>query len=267
MPSKWAVIYDDVKWLKGAKSVFNAAGAKARELKNLASNFWMKATIDGFIALADGARNAAAHMWLEAAAHGVQDGPVRAAAHNNVGIAHLIGSRPREAVHHLAMAEQCWEDVRARVPSLDVSIGARSSAFHLRLAMEHPEALAELRRRRYIDLCGAGQAIARWNAGAAGAVTEGRANRAEEDVDLTQTIAVAFGPGCPDVELLGDHSVTFSDSVRAAYRNKADFLLQRFAVTYVRGDDAADIDRAAHMTALLHPSLLAAGSTAEGAQP
>jgi hypothetical protein len=267
MPSKWAVIYDDVKWLKGAKSVFNAAGAKARELKNLASNFWMKATIDGFIALADGARNAAAHMWLEAAAHGVQDGPVRAAAHNNVGIAHLIGSRPREAVHHLAMAEQCWENVRARVPSLDVSIGARSSAFHLRLAMEHPEALAELRRRRYIDLCGAGKAIAGWNEDVAGAVAEGRANRAEEGVDLTQTIAVAFGPGCPDVELLGDRSVTFSDSVRAAYRNKADFLLQRFAVTYVPGDDAADIDRAAHMTALLHPSLLTAGSTAEGAQP
>ncbi|MEI9901740.1 MAG: hypothetical protein WDN31_18385 [Hyphomicrobium sp.] len=74
---------------------------------------------------------------------------------------------------------------------------------------------------------------------------------------MVDALATAFGPQCAEISLLRGRRAAAADAVSAAYRNKAERLARRAAHSYVGSAGyAGDIDRAAHLMALLHPSLL-----------
>ncbi|MFN3623050.1 MAG: hypothetical protein ACK4TP_03225 [Hyphomicrobium sp.] len=223
---------------------------------------WIQSSAKAFAALAEGRMPMAAELWLRAAeqialAHA--SAPLRAAAHNNAGVAFLLRSQVREAADHFSEATRLWGRAYAHVESLDVPIAGRSSVFHLRLAMQHHEAFAELRRRRFLDVCIAARTITQYNAQLGGLDSRGDRDALEADQSIIGVIAAALGPECAEVHLLREEDVAQSAAVRAAYRSKADRLMRRVAGSYVHAAGyRADLDCAAQLTALLHPTLLPA---------
>lgn len=226
----------------------------------MASNYLMKATADALIALADGNANAAAHLWRESAARSFAEGvcePLRAAAHNNVGIAYLIEADPRAAADQLALAAQFWCRSRARIDAMDVTIAGRSSVFHLRLAMQHQDAFCALRRRRYVELCEGARAISAWNARLARGAAAAGAGALDADESFVGVLAAAFGPECPEARLVREANAIGADAISAAYRSKAERLAGGAGRSYLHGEGlAAEVECAALATALLHPSLV-----------
>ncbi len=210
------------------------------------SVYGMQDVVNGFIALGNGDANAAAHLWLEALVHAPDSAPLRGAVHNNAGVAFFIGAKTGEAAEQFAQAEQFWRQALEEIAALDVPIGSRSSVFHLRLAMDHQEALTELRRRRLLEACAAAQAITRHNARLM--LGEPAEHPAAAQVDV---LATAFGAECAEVQLLRQSAS--SADVRAAYRRKAE-LVENGAP--VRAGFSGELECAARLTALLHPAVL-----------
>lgn len=239
----------------------NAARAKRSEREILSSNYWMKAAVDGLIALADGDANAAAHIWLAASNQMPVSDPLRAAANNNVGIAHLIRSNPQEAVRHLALSQHHWHLAAGNIASLDAPIATRSSAFHLRLAMDHHEAFSDIRRRRLQELCAGAEAITARNARLARARGSVR-HTFQADQGMIGALAAAYGPQCPEIQILSAPSMP--DGVMKAYRSKAEALTAPGSRLHLDTEGgAAGIDCAARLTILLHNGLLAVSPSNE----
>lgn len=218
------------------------------------SVYGMQGVVNGFIALGNGDAIAAAQLWLEALLREPDSAPLRAAVHNNAGVAFFIGSKAAEAARQFAQAEQSWSQSLEGIASLDVPIGSRSSVFHLRLAMDHQEAFTALRRRRLLEACAAAQAITRLNARLV--LGEPAKYAAANDAEA---LSAAFGPECPELQLLrADMS---SADVGAAYRRKAEQLVEN--VTPARPGFTGELECAARLTALLHPALLASRAEIE----
>ena len=137
----------------------------------------------------------------------------------------------------------------------DVPLAGRGSVFHLRLAMQHHDAFAQLKRQPLLDLCTAGSAITSCNSALARAPTE----RAADHRDLIALITATLGPDCAEVQLLSHWTAPDGSAVRAAYRAKADALAQSAARFDVDSrDPRGELKCALQMTVLLHPSLLSA---------
>lgn len=223
---------------------------------------WIQTSAGAFMALADGHAPMAAELWLRAAdqiALTQASEPLRAAVHNNAGVALLLMSDRVGAGDHLAQAAQLWSRVHEHISSLDVPIASRSSVFHLRLAMQHQDAFAELRRRRFLDVCAAAHAITRHNAQLARRDIGEDRSAYEADQAIIGAVATALGPECAEVHLLRERDAAELGAVHAAYRSKADRLVRRVAGSYVHAAGyRADLDCAAQLTALLHASLLPA---------
>lgn len=255
MPTDRALFWGVSRVAPAVKIGLNAAGAKRSEPENLGSNYLMKASVDGLIALADGRPNAAAHIWLAAAGETPLSAPLSAAANNNVGIAHLIRANRQEASRHLVLAQQHWALTRESIASLDAPIATRSSAFHLRLAIDHHEAFTGIRRRRLEELSAGAEAITAWN-GQMALASEAGGNAMRADQSMIDALAAAYGPQCPDIQILSEPSMT--DGVLKAYRSKADALTRSGPRLHLDSEGgAADIECAARITVLLHSGLLA----------
>ncbi len=236
------------------------AGANTAEVENFANGCRMKATVDALIALADGHRDAAAHIWLQSTpATGAND-PINAAANNNVGIAALIAGTPHLAAARLETATQSWADSHAHIERTDVPIAGRGSVFHLRLAMQHQDAFTQLKRQPLLDLCAAGSAISNCNS----ALAHARPLHAAAREELIALLTATIGPGCADIRLLELWTAPDCEAVRAAYRAKAEALAQSAASFNVDSCDArSELKCAVQMTVLLHPSLLPATTALE----
>lgn len=217
---------------------------------------WGKSTVAGFLALADGRTLEAAAHWLYAAQRAdfaAAREPLSAAVHNNAGVALLLASNTSDAAERFARATEHWSRTHALIEAADLPITS-SSVFHIRLAIEHHETFANVRRRRYLDLCAAAQAATQFNANLA----SGRTARA--DRGIVQLWSAAFGPACPEVRILrqaeGD-GAQLSTVALAAYRDKATGLAQGTMQSYIDTEHFwADVECAVRTTALLHPGLL-----------
>ncbi|MTD94391.1 hypothetical protein GIW81_08595 [Hyphomicrobium sp. xq] len=234
---------------------------------------WMGITAAGFAAMAEGRLDDAAKQWQQAAREVGREGasdPLGAASYNNAGVAHLLASDAHRAQEKFCEAERLWGKSRAQIESAEIPIAGRSSVFHLRLAMEHHEAFAALRRRKHTLICAAACAITKFNARLAHSVADGTLGNAKADQSLIPTLSAAFGPSCVEIMILrdaladGDSSPT--TATFAAYRAKGARLAEPSTHTYVDSDRiCADLDCAAQLTALMHPGLLSAPSNAAGA--
>lgn len=229
---------------------------------------WIQTSAGAFMALAEGRTSTAAELWLRAVdeiAPTQASEPLRAAVHNNAGAALLLIADRAGAGEHLAQAAQLWSQTRVHIESLDVPIASRSSVFHLRLAMQHQEAFAELRRRRFLDVCAAADAITRHNAQLGRLDIDEDPGAPGADQSIIGAVAAALGPECAEVHLLRERDVGELSAVHAAYRNKADRLVRRVAGSYVHAAGyRADLDCAAQLTALLHSSLLPTAQLEKG---
>jgi len=217
--------------------------------------------------LADGRPRDAAEQWLLLArriAGGGAPEPLSAATHNNAGVAYLLRSDPRRAEESFARAEALWQVSRGLLDAADVAIPGRSSVFHLRLAMQHQAAFTELERQRHAIMWAAADAITAFNSLLACACLAESTTIVRADQSMISSLRSAFGPACPELRILdvegdGDPPRLADDAnVFAAYRRKAAAQAETAPVSYVdAGQFGALVDRAAHLTALIHPRLLA----------
>jgi hypothetical protein len=212
----------------------------------------LQQVVNALAALANKLPQQAAEAWLGYAVTVPSEDtlePMRAAQDNNSGVACCLMSNMRDAATHFARAQDEWRNVRAHVEAMDVPVAGRSSVFHLRLAIDHHDAFASLKRERLLALISAAQAITAYNA---------RLNLHHEnwcDPDMIDALSTAFGPECAEVRLLREG--LSPEAVRACYRSKAEALARRAEALHLSGNGyAADVERAALITILLHPSLL-----------
>lgn len=230
----------------------------------------LRATASAFTALAGKRPQLAAELWLQAAESITQAAPsepLRAAAHNNAGVAYLLREEPRDAAEQFALAQRLWDRSRAHVERSDIPIASRSSVFHLQLAMQHHDRFETLRRQRHLTTCAAAHAITHFNVQHAGVTGEDR-HAVDADQPMIDVLSSAFGPDCAEIRLLRQgarmRDVLPPDKALEAYRNKADLLAKRQPRSYVVAEPFCDdLDRAAQMTALLHRGLLPPRPTGE----
>lgn len=101
---------------------------------------WVHLTERGAAQLAEGNSHGALESWQEAhaiaAAFGEND-PRLAASLNNLGIAHRMLGDLAQAERHYQLALQAWDAAAAWVENMQISLGARSSLFHMRLENRH----------------------------------------------------------------------------------------------------------------------------------
>lgn len=211
------------------------------------------ATIGGLRAFADGDRREAVECWLTAArlierANATE--PLLAASQNNAGAALLLISDASGALSCLARAHDLWARSREQIDTAEPEL-VSSSAFHIRLAMQHHETFASVRRSRYLDLCRAGVAIVAFNTTLATSHQPDACNTPDADQDIVAALASAFGANSAEVRML----LGASDDRKAAHRDKAARLADWPARSYLDvGQYLASVELAAHMSMLLPPS-------------
>ena len=257
MPSKRASVFALSRAARRLKDTPHTAGANTAAVERFANGCRMKATVDALIALADGRPNAALHLWLQSTPAEAADTPIKAAAHNNVGIAALIAGTPQLATAQLETAQQLWTDISTGIERSDIPLAGHGSVFHLRLAMQHQDAFTRLKRQPLLRLCALGHAISNCNATLAHA-PESTATH----YDLIALLTDTLGPDCPELQLLSRWTAPDCEAVRAAYRAKAETLAQSLArLDGDSRDPRSELKCAVQMTVLLHPSLLPATTT------
>lgn len=216
---------------------------------------WTRATGAAFAALESGRQTEAADLWMsiwrdvEAGGASV---PLRAAAKNNAGFARILIAEPREALHHFEEAAAQWAAARELLDTTELDVSGRSSVFHLRLAMNHPDAFEALGRRRLERLCVAAAAISHANA---------RLMRGESVHSGTLAVMMteAFGARGASTAVVrhtgedrGAHGCAYS-----GYRRTAERLMERHASSHLIGSDyGADLEHAANLTVLVHSSMV-----------
>jgi hypothetical protein len=220
-------------------------------------NEWTRATGAAFTAFEAGRQAEAANLWL-GISRDVEDGdasvPLRAAARNNVGFARILIAEPHEALHDFEQAAAQWAAARELLDATELDISGRSSVFHLRLAMNRPDAFEAAGRRRLERLCVAAAAISHANV---------RLMRGEPAHSGTLAVMMteAFGPrGASTIvvrqacEGRGAYSAAYS-----GYRRTAERLVEERAASHMTGRDySADLEHAANLTILVHSTMVSA---------
>lgn len=254
MPANWAITFMNFKRVKigswSAQTACVATFGRRETLKN-----WRDSNVTALLALADGRAGEAARNWLQAAQlidASPPDEPLSAMAQNNAGVALLLNAEPEHAADCFTRAAHFWDRTRVRIEASEPEL-ASSSVFHLRLAMKHQNTFTALRRARYLDLCEAGRRIAEFNAGIATTPRPDECRAASADQSMIAALSSAFGPNCIEIRILRGST----DDGLAAYRDKAARLAEWNAHSYVdAGQYLANVELAAHMSALLHLGVL-----------
>lgn len=221
------------------------------------SEDWELGTARAFSHLAAGQQEDAAALLLrlESEIDAEASPPLRAAVHNNAGIAHLLRDRSHEAVAAFEIAALLWKHALLRIHETEIQISGRSSSFHLMLAARHHSVFAELRRRRVMELLEAATQMTELNRSPLW-----RERGAQASEFLSKACQV-FGPNCAEA-VIACKQVARSGHDGAAdpspYRLKSDCILRhaRLAPFGGEADICTDIERAAHLTGLVIPGLL-----------
>jgi hypothetical protein len=123
---------------------------------------WLSSTLSALRAAEDERYDEAALLWGDACAFANRlsnDDPRRAAALNNLGLSEFLAGHTQRAAATLSAARDHWKIVQAWAQRIDIPSTASSSMFHFLLAANHPDALARLRRNKYLTLCAGAAAI------------------------------------------------------------------------------------------------------------
>ena len=123
---------------------------------------WLSSTLSALRAIAQSRYDDATSLWRDACAFADRlpnNDPRRAAALSNLGLSQFIAGDREQAVAALGAARDHWQIVEAWVQQVDIPSTASSSMFHFLLAANHPDALAQLRRKKYLTLCTGAAAI------------------------------------------------------------------------------------------------------------
>lgn len=212
------------------------------------------ATIDGLRAYADAEADEAAKCWLAAACmveRAQVTEPLLAAMENNAGAALMLMSDASEARSRFARGHDLWTRSHEKISCVEPEL-VSSSAFHIRLAMQHHETFVSARRRRYFDLCEAGRAIVALNSALATSRRSDGGGTRNADDDIGALLASAFGAHSVEVRML----LGTADERNAAYREKAERLAEWPVRSYFEGGQyLASMDLAAQMSVVLPLSL------------
>lgn len=123
---------------------------------------WLSCTLSALKAVEDARYDAAKLCWQDAYASARRlptADPRRAAALNNLGLGELATGHRQQAIETLSAARNQWRIVEAWVQRMDIPFTAGSSMFHFLLAANHPDAVAHLRRKKYLTLCAGAAAM------------------------------------------------------------------------------------------------------------
>jgi hypothetical protein len=123
---------------------------------------WLSCTLSALRATEESRYDAARLFWRDACAFADRlpnNDPRRAAALNNLGLSQFAAGYRQHAIAVLSAARNHWQIVEAWVQQVDIPSTASSSMFHFLLAANHPDALARLRRKKYLTLCAGAAAI------------------------------------------------------------------------------------------------------------
>lgn len=130
--------------------------------ERIGQDAWLSCTLSALKAVEESKYDDAASFWRDAYAsadHLTSDDPRRAAALNNLGLSEFIAGHRQHAIAALSAAQDQWRIVEAWVQQVDIPFTAGSSMFHFLLAANHPDAVAKLRRKKYLTLCAGAAAI------------------------------------------------------------------------------------------------------------
>jgi hypothetical protein len=209
---------------------------------------WRDETIAGFGAMGASRYADAAAYWLSARnglrAFAANDAFV-AAVETNIGVAHLLLQRLREADEAFGEAERAWQRCLDAAATSDVELAGSSSSFHLRLASRNTGAFQNAVRRRIARQCEAGLAMARFNR-----LHVGGTPATSDAHEVASLLSDVLGPRSPEVRLLHASS---GDSL---YAEKAAELASRPDLMSA-ADGRRSVESAVALTALLRPGFLA----------
>ena len=228
------------------------------------SEDWEVVTAKAFSCLATGRHEDATKLLLrlETELDAEASPPLRAAVHNNAGLAHLICDHSQKAASAFETAASLWKQTRLSVRETEVPISGRSSSFHLMLAARHHSAFAELRRRRVMELLETAMQITDLNRNPLWR------ERGAQAFEFLSKVCEAFGPNCAEAVIARDWLAHCGQS-RAVdpspYGIKSERILG-LAPRALSGEEAdicADVERAAHLTGLVIPGFPAEGCKAD----
>lgn len=162
---------------------------------------WLSCTLSALRAVEESRYDAATPFWRDACASAARlssDDPRRAAALHNLGLGQFIAGHRQHAIATLSAAQDQWRVVEAWVQQIDIPFTAGSSMFHFLLAANHPDAVAKLRRKKYLTLCAGAAAITN----AAYDQASGRTAESDRAQKHIQAIQAAFGEGAVEARSL-----------------------------------------------------------------
>lgn len=111
-------------------------------------------------------RDEACHLWQRARELSMTlpaKDPRRAASTSNVGLALFIDGRMPESRAALEEAINLWDNGLAWIDNMEISFGARSSLFHLRMEQLHAASYATVRRASNRNLLKGSIALTKFN--------------------------------------------------------------------------------------------------------
>ncbi len=124
---------------------------------------WEVRTLGGLAAFRENRVAEAYTAWRAAAANTrafVADDPRRAASRTHLALCHGAAGDAAAARRGFRRALQAWDAATLWVARMEIGQRARSSSFHLRLALKHPGGYDALARAEFTRLLGAGRAAA-----------------------------------------------------------------------------------------------------------
>ena len=225
---------------------------------------WVQSTVAGFRQMSRSRYPEAAGNWLRALdvlERTKTCDPRLAASQTNAGAGYILLHRMSEADAMLSEAEQTWMHVLDSIASLDVPLVSISSSFHFRLASKNLQGFAQARRRRYVRLCEASLAIARFNrlfTTANPLATEAVEHRS---TSLRTFLSDVLGPLSPEVRLLSSTAESpHKEVLESLYGEKAgQFEHRRQTMSDALSDECLNLETSVALTALLSPRTVTAG--------
>lgn len=212
---------------------------------------WMRLTIAGFRRLAENAPTEAAFAWLRAAdvcASIPTKDPRFGTAKGNAGVANTLLDRDADAQIEFNAARESWNNTLQTIGSLSIAIENGSSSHHFRLASVSLDAFANAHRRKYKSRCESSIAIIEFNSRLR-SLRDDRLRRSAQDLErLTSDV---HGPNSPESRLLS--AITTRNNVfdPASYRDKADRVEKKVALSPSRlSDPCFRIEIAADLLAI-----------------
>jgi hypothetical protein len=130
--------------------------------ERIGQDAWLSCTLSALKAVEESRYDDARSFWRDAYASADRlpsEDPRRAAALNNLGLSQFLAGHHQHAFATLSAARDQWRIVEAWVQQIDIPFTAGSSMFHFLLAANHPDAVAKLRRKKYLTLCAGAAAI------------------------------------------------------------------------------------------------------------